>query len=87
MIRWLGVWAALAVGTAAAGEFEDCYNSPEDEVPLTSDADSVLRVTDAEMARVLAQIRRAEQSRIATQAREPGRTLLADTSEEEPLSR
>ena len=75
----------VGAGPAFAG---DCFNSPEDEYLYTSNESSPLRVTDDEMAALLARIRLDEARRLAAgkagstrvaQAPAPGGGAGADT--------
>ena len=53
---------ALAAGPAAAGEAMDCYNDKVDDAErYTSATPDVLRVSDAEIEQMLADIRAHEQ--------------------------
>lgn len=60
MIRSLGLILALAAGTVTAGEM-DCYNDDVDDAVRYTRADpDALRVSDAEIATMLARIRASE---------------------------
>lgn len=62
MIRSIAFALLLAAGAANAGEHEDCYNDTVDaDSRYTSTAPEVLQVTDADIAKMLADIRADEQ--------------------------
>jgi hypothetical protein len=67
MIRSIGFALALVAGTASAGEPMDCYNDERDSDTRYSRATpEVLRVTDADMAKLLERIQAHEISAVAS---------------------
>jgi len=62
MVRSIALALVIAAGPAAAGEHMDCYNDPIDpDNRYTSATPEALRVTDADIERMLAEIRAHEQ--------------------------
>ena len=71
MMRIIGLFVALAAGTAAAGEM-DCYNDDvDDSVRYTRAEPDALRVSDAEVAAMLARIRANESRTVASGDTDP----------------
>lgn len=71
MMRIIGLLVALAAGTAAAGEI-DCYNDDiDDSIRYTRTESDVLRVSDAEIAAMLARIRASESRTVASGDTDP----------------
>jgi hypothetical protein len=71
MMRIIGLFVALAAGTAAAGEM-DCYNDDvDDSVRYTRAEPDALRVSDAEVAAMLARIRANESRTVASGDAQP----------------
>lgn len=81
MIRSIGTVLALALvaGTAMAGELTDCFNDETDpDTRYTSTEPEILRVTDADIEKMLERIRAHEQRLIAQS--EPDGAVVASLS-------
>ena len=79
MIRLIGLILALAAGTAAAGEM-DCYNDDiDDAMRYTRAEPDVLRVSDAEIAAMLARIRASESRAVALDDADPSLQARLDS--------
>lgn len=66
VMRSIGLALALAAGSAAAGEHMDCYNDDLDaDLRYTRAEPDVLRVSDAEIAAMLARMHASESTSVA----------------------
>ena len=75
-MRSIGFALALVAGSAAAGEYMDCYNDEVDaDIRYTRAEPEVLQVSDAEIAAMLARIHAGERASVA--AAEDGEALQA----------
>lgn len=85
MMRSIGFALALVAGSAAAGEHMDCYNDEVDaDIRYTRAEPDVLRVSDAEVAAMLARIHASESASAA--AAEDGKALQASLDGETATS-
>jgi hypothetical protein len=76
MIRAIGIALTLLAGSATAGEPMDCYNDEVDpDVRYTSTEPDVLRVSDADIADMLARIRESESRPVIVAERDTGAPL------------
>jgi hypothetical protein len=65
-MRSIGFALTLIAGSAAAGEPMDCYNDPtEGDLRYTRTEPDALRVTDADIAKMLTRIRENEARSLA----------------------
>ena len=72
MIRSIGIALALTAGSAAAGESMDCFNDEVDAgTRYTSGEPEALRVTDADIERMLRRIRENESRAVAGRDDDP----------------